>query len=306
MVSNSSAVVYGRPSMGGQYPARAETRLEREVGALNARDVPVPVTTGSAGFRTIDSGSSVVTHARFPANTVIDAHTHDRPIFAVMLSGGFRSTIAHRRLECAPTTLWTEPAGEVHANYIGRTGARVIVVQPNPALDVFAPFASLLEIVRHTRQPLVANDAQRIASEIEDPDTLTPMAIDALIFTMFATAARSLSMRRRSEPPKWLVRIRELLHDRFRERLSLADLSIVAGVNASHVAREFRAHYGLSIGEYVRRLRCEWAAARLLTTTESISEIAASAGYSDQSHFTRQCVRFLGVGPGRYRRTRGS
>jgi AraC family transcriptional regulator len=267
----------------------------------------VPVTTGSAGFRTIDTGSSIVTHARFPANTVIDAHTHDRPIFAVMLSGGFQSVIAHRRLECAPTTLWTEPAGEVHANYIGRAGARVIVVQPNPTLsDDFAPFAALLETVRNARQPLVAGDARRIAGEIEDPDTLTPMAIDALIFTMLATAARSLSMRRRSEPPRWLSRVRESLHDRFRDRPSLFDLSIVAGVHPSHVAREFRTHYGVSIGEYVRRLRCEWAADRLLTTTESISEIAASAGYSDQSHFTRQCVRFLGVGPGQYRRLRGS
>lgn len=268
---------------------------------------PVPVTTGSAGFRTIDTGSSIVTHARFPANTVIDAHTHDRPIFAVMLSGGFQSVIAHRRLECAPTTLWTEPAGEVHANYIGRAGARVIVVQPDPALsDDFAPFATLLETVRNARQPLVASDARRIAGEIEDPDTLTPMAIDALIFTMLATAVRSLSMRRRSEPPRWLLRVRESLHDRFRDRPSLFDLSMVAGVHPSHVAREFRTHYGVSIGEYVRRLRCEWAADRLLTTTESISEIAASAGYSDQSHFTRQCVRFLGVGPGQYRRMRGS
>lgn len=106
--------------------------------------------------------------------------------------------------------------------------------------------------------------------------------------------------------PRWLARTRDLLHDQFRERHTLAELAAQAGVHASHLAREFRVHYGVSVGEYVRRVRCEWAATQLLSTTDSISEIAASAGYSDQSHFTRQCVRFLGVGPARYRRTRGS
>lgn len=283
---------------------------------MNARDVRghaarrqphVPVSTGSASFRTIDTGSSIVSHARFPASSVIEPHTHDRPIFAVMLSGGFRSDIAHRHLDCAAATVWTEPAGEVHANYIGRAGAQVIVVQPDPALaEEFAPFTSLLENVHHARQPLVATDAARIVTEIEHADMLTPMAIDALIVAMLATAARSTVMRMQSTPPAWLHRVRDLLHEHFRERLTLRELAVVAGVHPSHLAREFRAHNGVSLGDYVRRLRCEWAVARLLSTTQSISEIAASAGYSDQSHFTRHCVRYLGVSPGRYRRARGA
>lgn len=266
----------------------------------------VPVTTGSAGFRTLDTRTSLVTHARFPANTVIEPHTHDRPIFAVMLSGGFQSAIANRRLECSPTAFWTEPAGDVHANFIGRTGARVIIVQPDPTLsELMSPFAPLLEIVNFARDPVIAADAQRIASEVDHPDEFTTLSIDALAVGMFSIAVRSVVRRRSAAPPpRWLSRTRELLHDQFRERLSLADLAALAGVHPSHLAREFRAHYGLSVGEYVRRVRCEWAAARLLATNESISEIAASAGYSDQSHFTRQCVRFLGVGPARYRRTR--
>jgi AraC family transcriptional regulator len=260
-------------------------------------------------FRTIDTGSSVITHARFPAGTVIEPHTHDRPIFAVMLSGGFQSAIANRRLECTPTSLWTEPAGEVHANYIGRTGARVVVVQPDPSLtELLSPFTALLEVVNYDRDPVIAGDARRIADEIDDPDALTPMAVDALIVGMLTTAVRSTVGRRgpgaAGAPPRWLSRTRELLHEQFRDRLGLAELAVAAGVHPSHLAREFRAHYGVSVGEYVRRVRCEWAASRLLTTAESISEIAASAGYSDQSHFTRQCVRFLGVGPGQYRRVR--
>ena len=121
------------------------------------------------------------------------------------------------------------------------------------------------------------------------------------------TRSRSGHDNVRGDPSLTLVsRVRDLLHEHFREPLSLAELAVVAGVHPSHLAREFRAHHGMAIGEYVRRLRCDWAVARLLATTESISEVATGAGYSDQSHFTRQCVRFFGVGPGQYRRTHGS
>lgn len=266
----------------------------------------VPVTTGSAAFRTLDTGSSLITHARFPAGTVIEPHTHDRPIFAVMLSGGFQSAIAHRRLDCVPMCLWTEPAGEVHANYIGRAAANVVIVQPDPSLhELLSPFSRLLEEVNFGRDPVVGSDARRIADEVDDADELTPLAVDALVVGLFTTATRSLIVRHRTTgPPRWLSRTRELLHEQFRDRYSLADLAAWAGVHPSHLAREFRVHYGMSVGDYVRRIRCEWAASRLLSTDDSISEIAASAGYSDQSHFTRQCVRFLGVGPARYRRSR--
>ena len=270
--------------------------------------VHVPVTTGSAEFRTLDTGSSIVTDARFPAHNVIEPHTHDRPIFGVMLSGGFQSAIANRRLDCAPASLWTEPAGDVHANYIGRDGARVMIVQPDPSLtDLVAPFGRLLEAVNFGRDPLIALDARRLAAEIDEPDDLTPVAIDALVMGMFVTAMRRAVVRQQAGgAPRWLSRTRDLLHEQFRERHTLGELAAAAGVHPSHLAREFRVRYGVSIGEYVRRVRCDWAASRLLSTNESISEIAASAGYSDQSHFTRQCVRFLGVGPARYRRTRGS
>jgi AraC-like DNA-binding protein len=56
------------------------------------------------------------------------------------------------------------------------------------------------------------------------------------------------------------------------------------------------------MGDYVRTLRAEWAAARLTRTGLSLAEIAADAGYSDQSHMTRELRRRLGVRPGEYRR----
>jgi AraC family transcriptional regulator len=122
------------------------------------------------------------------------------------------------------------------------------------------------------------------------------------------TAAARLSLRGRHHEgvPPWLGHARELLHAHFRERLDIARVAAEVGVHPSHLAHAFRRHFVSTPGEYARALRLSWAVDRLVEGDEPISAIAVSAGYSDQSHFTRECRKALGVGPGEYRRLRRS
>jgi transcriptional regulator GlxA family with amidase domain len=59
------------------------------------------------------------------------------------------------------------------------------------------------------------------------------------------------------------------------------------------------------VAAYARSLRLQWAIDRLADSTLAISDIAVSAGFSDQSHLTRECRRSLGVSPAEYRRNHG-
>lgn len=259
---------------------------------------------GSPGFRALEATGCTLTEARFAPGDVLPPHTHDRAIFGVMLDGSFQSVIGRRRLDCAPAAVWVEPLAERHANYIGRSGARVLVVQPDPAhADRFRPFAGFLDGVQHLRHGGVAADARRIVAELDIADDVSPFAIDALVQTMLAAAARAWrAPRAHAAPPRWLLRARELLHERFRERPSVGEVAASVGVHPSHLARTFRAHFRVTMGDYVRRLRAEWAAERLARSAMPLAEIAAAAGYSDQSHLTRELKRRLGVRPGEYRR----
>ncbi len=270
------------------------------------RRANVPVTMGSPRFRTVATSGCTVTHAWFPPNAVLDPHTHDRTIFAVMLDGSFDSAIAHRRLECTPTTVWTEPREERHANYIGRAGARVVVIQPDPArADLFAPFTALTDEVHLFRHAGIAADARRMLTELEVGDSLTPLAIDSLVLTMMTTAARLRLAGRRGRPlPPWLARAQEMLHAHFRDRIQLADLAATVGVQPSQLAHAFRRHFRTTVGAYVRSLRLDWALEHVARSELSLAEVALAAGYSDQSHFTRECRRIRGVSPGEYRRGR--
>jgi AraC family transcriptional regulator len=271
------------------------------------RRANVPVTMGSPRFRTAATSGCTVTEAWFPPGAVLEPHTHERTIFAVMLDGSFDSAIARRRLECTPAAVWTEPREERHANYIGRSGARVLVVQPDPArLDLFEAFAPLTDEVRLLRHAGIAADARRVLAELDVADALSPLAIDSLVLTMMTTASR-LSFggdRRRGRLPDWLARAQEILHAHFRDHVRLADVAAAVGVQPSHLAHAFRRHFRTTVGAYVRSLRLDWAVGRLTTTDDPIAEIALAAGYSDQSHLTRECRRARGLSPGEYRRLR--
>ena len=267
------------------------------------RQVPVPVTLGSPWFRVVDTAACRVTEARFSAGDILHAHSHDRPIMAVMLSGSFDTAIMGRRFACPPDHAWMEPCEERHANYIGRHGARVLVFQPDPA---HAPLSDtvlpLLEDVAHVHDPTVSLDARRVLREMDEADALSRLAIDALMLTMLVQVSRTHRKLASPRAPVWLSRVREKLHDEFRSPPALSEVAAVAGVTPTHVCHAFKSHLGVPIGEYVRRVRITWAAEQLRMTDQPLSAIAMAAGYSDQSHFTRESRRLLGFRPAEYRR----
>jgi AraC family transcriptional regulator len=57
----------------------------------------------------------------------------------------------------------------------------------------------------------------------------------------------------------------------------------------------------VTVARYARGLRLDWAAQRLVEGDCTLAEVAAQAGFADQSHFTRAFREYAGVTPGRYR-----
>ena len=238
------------------------------------------------------------TEAWFPAGTVLRQHVHDRHVLAIMLEGGFETRIARRTLDCRTGVVWTEPCEEAHANRVGAEAARVIVLQPRFGQGALAPFATLLDDIWSTRDPAIVREARCISAELALSDALAPLALDALVVLICARAAR---LRDTRDKPPWLERAHEFIHSSFRHQPSFGEVVAAAGVPGWRVARVFRRHFHCSMGEYARTLRLNWALEKLSSTSLPLPEIALSAGYADQSHFTRACRAATGMSPLRYR-----
>ena len=56
-------------------------------------------------------------------------------------------------------------------------------------------------------------------------------------------------------------------------------------------------------GEYLRRCRLERARRLMQRSAAPLAEIAAAAGFSDQSHFSNAFRKIFGVSPGAFRRS---
>ncbi len=83
------------------------------------------------------------------------------------------------------------------------------------------------------------------------------------------------------------------------DKVSLDDLSRLAGVSRYHLLRLFSREAGLPPHAYQNQLRVA-RGKELLALGEPISRVAAEVGFADQSHFTRIFRQFTGATPRQY------
>ena len=99
-----------------------------------------------------------------------------------------------------------------------------------------------------------------------------------------------------------LQRAIEYIESHFVDEITAQKLADSAGLSIPHFNRLFRKLLRLSPMEYVLSLRVQEAQRLLSTTRLSMSEIAASVGFYDQSHFTKRFKRITGMTPLQYRK----
>ncbi|MEP7046965.1 MAG: helix-turn-helix domain-containing protein [Ilumatobacteraceae bacterium] len=85
------------------------------------------------------------------------------------------------------------------------------------------------------------------------------------------------------------------------EQVRVGDVAEAASMSVVQLERTTRRIIGISVRQLLVRFRVEHAIGLLTTTDLSLSDIAARSGYYDQSAFTRQFRRVVGVSPGAYR-----
>jgi AraC-like DNA-binding protein len=81
----------------------------------------------------------------------------------------------------------------------------------------------------------------------------------------------------------------------------MAEAAKTIGAESTRLARAFTQSYGIAPHAYVLGRRMNAARDRILAG-QSLADVAAEVGFSDQAHLTRRFTAFLGITPGRYRR----
>lgn len=88
----------------------------------------------------------------------------------------------------------------------------------------------------------------------------------------------------------------------FTDNLSIDDLAQSASMSVTHFRRVFRTLLGITPVKYISRLRLNEARKRLENTDDTITDIAVSTGFWDQSHFVKIFKQTFGETPNVYRK----
>lgn len=240
---------------------------------------------------------------RHPGYSDLDRHAHADASVNFVLSGSLTETVGHlarrREFNCHPGSLLFKPANEYHSNVYGRIGARCLIVQPSAdRLDSLERSGATINAVAYRKDADIAAILRRIYLEMKHHDDLSAMALEGHALVLFAMFAKS---QPRKNGGRWATQVHDYLRAHSREKITLTEISAALQVDPATLSRRFREAYGLAPSEFVRKERTRWAAGQLTSGTAPLTEIAAGAGFVDQSHFTRVFKEHYGVTPARFR-----
>ena len=258
----------------------------------------VKVARGGVRATRAGVGSFEIQLLRFAPEHFIEPVEFERGYIVVVLDGAVAKTFVRSEWGLERHSLAMLPAGASHVSRFGRVPTSVVAIRGRE--DDPPELGPLLRRLRHVRAAAATVLAGRLVAELSASDDSWPLAAEGLVLQLLAIAGRA-------EPPpggcraRSLRAARDILHERSPASASLSELAWEVGVPAALLARSFRREFGVTVGEYARTLRLEWAAAQLAQAELSLAQISVEAGYADQSHFTRSFRAWAGVTPGRYR-----
>jgi AraC-like DNA-binding protein len=216
-------------------------------------------------------------------------HSHDWPVLSIFVAGQVenRSETGTRNISSPCLVLYG--AGAPHANSIGPDGFEEIQIEFDPD---WLGSGSIRELgrPRHWVGRDAAAAARQLASLWCNVRTSEAQLREAS--AAFLATAQNVEP---SRTPPWIIGAVRRLKEK--PATSAIELAMHYGLSVHWVTQAYRSAVGEGIRETGRRARVEIAAKMLRQTASPAAEIAAAAGFCDQSHMIRCFLSVLGRTP---------
>lgn len=129
---------------------------------------------------------------------------------------------------------------------------------------------------------------------------LETQGILKLLYSRFVKDGNSRKTQVRNDFYEVLNYIKEHLH----EELKISDLAKRFNLSADHFSRVFQQKFGIRPSTYIQTVRIERSETLLLTTNNTLAQIAEKTGWDNVSYYTRIFKKVTGQTPGQFRKER--
>jgi AraC family transcriptional regulator len=99
-----------------------------------------------------------------------------------------------------------------------------------------------------------------------------------------------------------LNRVVDYIETHLAEKITAKELASLIDLSVGALFRAFKVSVGVTPCHYVATRRVQFVCTKLITTRESLSELALACGLSDQAHLCKVFRRTIGMSPAAWRR----
>lgn len=247
----------------------------------------------------LESSGLRVTSTSYTAGCIFTPHRDSLSRITLTLAGAVAEDVADTAVTVTPGDILLKSSHILHENRYSATGAKHVTIEALPATGS-PDEINLTDIIDDIGwQRLQGTTAIQYTALLLDASLHG--SGNMLHATINDICTSTQTNKRRPIAPSWL----KLLKSEVQESgFICGDLSLyaeAAGVHPVHVSRLFRQCFGMSITLFAQ-CHAVKRALQLMGTQLSLADIAATAGFYDQSHMGRVFRRCTGFTPGEYQR----
>lgn len=241
-----------------------------------------------------------------------DVHTHETACFALITEGAIRIRMRGTEFVARQGDLYAIDADEPHAGWpVDERGwrQRTIYVDTTYLRSLLddqgaSRFSTLNGPI--IRDPILASMFQGVhrCSEVKRTSLERDeqyVSFTARLFERYIRAPVAPTEHEHGREPRAIRLALEFLDHHLDQNIHLEDIARAAGLPPFRLFRSFERHIGMTPHAYQRQARIR-SSIGLIRLGHPLSEVAATAGFSDQAHLTRCFRKTMGVTPGAYRK----
>ena len=129
-------------------------------------------------------------------------------------------------------------------------------------------------------------------------------ATDELLFKLNEVLTNFINKVSAAKDKKKKIKIRKMLeyvNQNFTKKLTSEEVANIGDLSISRCLHLFKEETGLSLSQYIKKLRVDYGKYLLLNTGLGLADCAVEAGFYDQSHFTKTFSQIERMTPSRFR-----
>jgi AraC family transcriptional regulator len=250
----------------------------------------------------VDYGGLLIADMITPAPQDVPWHYHENPYFTYFIRGHLTEVNKKESYICTPGKVIFHNSQESHYNTKHSEFTHFFHMELNGNwFERHGLRQSDFEGSIFLNDPFCRSLFNRIYREVYVNDSVSAIAVEALTIQTFVEIVRG-KVSIKKPPPAWVEKVKEMVYDLSSDSISLGPIARELNITPTHLSQMFPKYFNVTFGEYIRRIRVDKATSMMPSKNLTLTDIAVTCGFSDQSHFIRCFKEVNGMSPSEYRK----